>query len=364
LPMDVVASPPIRRRGYERKRSSNLQFLAPVTNGGQQLTFVQGTFPAGLGEPINMIISGTSDSRVLKNQMENGGLLNYLQSVGFDGECLGQHLGGDQQADLGDGNGIVNQTSVLRWNYGDPQLGTCKETFDGGNHLRYWIQNGPKANTGAIFMAVSYEQPASDGHDIVFNGYNLGRDEFIGNATAMSSAPPTDTYALLPPPSINSSSTTNTTLTNATLSSTTTSIAATSSSSYLESFTYSPFGGSNPTAPLETLAASLSDSSSPQINIPASLPSFVGETMSGNFTYKTTAVYLTGLLSNTSEGVNHNSTVGDSSAGVNAIDGLVALLQVEIVKAPKGSSAAVTTSPSRNGVAFILLLTVLLQILF
>lgn len=41
-------------------------------------------------------------------------------------------------------------------------------------------------------------------------------------------------------------------------------------------------------------------------------------------------------------GINHNSTVGipDENGGtgvvINAIDGLVALLQVEIVKAPKG----------------------------
>jgi hypothetical protein len=31
---------------------------------------------------------------------------NVVRSVGFDGECLGQHLGLDQQANLGDGNGI------------------------------------------------------------------------------------------------------------------------------------------------------------------------------------------------------------------------------------------------------------------
>jgi hypothetical protein len=48
---------------------------------------------------------------------------------------------------------LVNETAVMRWNYGDPQLGTCKETFNGGNHFRYWIQNGPKQNTGAVFLA-------------------------------------------------------------------------------------------------------------------------------------------------------------------------------------------------------------------
>ena len=87
-------------------------------------------------------------------------------SVGFAAECLGQHQGDAQTANLGDGNGqrtlklrgvfrrwanddlsyVVNETSELRWDYGDPQLGTCQETIDGGNHFRYWIQNGPSAN--------------------------------------------------------------------------------------------------------------------------------------------------------------------------------------------------------------------------
>lgn len=53
----------------------------------------------------------------------------------------------------------VNQTAVIRWDYGNVELGTCQETIEGGNHFRYWIQNGPDANTGAIFMAVSYEMP-------------------------------------------------------------------------------------------------------------------------------------------------------------------------------------------------------------
>jgi hypothetical protein len=69
------------------------------------------------------------------------------------------------------------------------------ETFDGGLHLRYWIQN----NTGAYFMAVSEEMDLSSGHDIVPNGwaklpalatspgltfrYNHGRDHLVGNLT-------------------------------------------------------------------------------------------------------------------------------------------------------------------------------------
>ena len=111
-------------------------------------------------------------------------------SVGFAAECLGQHQGDAQTANLGDGNGqrtlkfrsvfrwwadddlsyTVNETSELRWDYGDPAFGTCTETAEGGNHFRFWIQNGPKANTGAIFMALSYEEPSSEEHDIIENG--------------------------------------------------------------------------------------------------------------------------------------------------------------------------------------------------
>lgn len=114
------------------------------------------------------------------------------RSVGFGAECLGQHAGDPQSANLGDGNGqgkcsvhratcasltppAVNETSELRWDYGDPELGTCQETIKGGNHFRYWVQDGSQANrfvsrhpqclhvltgrSGAYFMATSYELP-------------------------------------------------------------------------------------------------------------------------------------------------------------------------------------------------------------
>ena len=63
------------------------------------------TFPAGLGEPINTIITADSDSEVLVDSADNGGLRNYFQAIGFAGECLGQHEGSDQAANLGDGHG-------------------------------------------------------------------------------------------------------------------------------------------------------------------------------------------------------------------------------------------------------------------
>ena len=130
------------------------------------------TYPMGLGEPLNIVISANSDYDVLKDREDHGGFRNYFLSLDFSGECLGQSLGTDQKANLGDGNGprefglnkrsstmsltnraLVNETAVLRYNYKDPYVGSCKETIQGGNHIRYWTQNGKDANSGAIFIA-------------------------------------------------------------------------------------------------------------------------------------------------------------------------------------------------------------------
>ncbi|KAF8895569.1 hypothetical protein BD779DRAFT_1434060 [Infundibulicybe gibba] len=232
-------------------------YYNPMANGGSMLTQVENTFPAGQGEPINAIISGSSDARVLVDAETDGGLRNFFLSIGFSGECLGQHSGSDQAANLGDGNGYKNETSVIRWNYGDAALGACKETIQGGNHFRYWVQNGRSGNSGAIFMAVSYELPIAQQHDIIGNGYNLGRDWLIGNITR--SAIPTDK------------------LTN-------------------ES-TYS------------------------------------GTTSYNGYTYQTDIKYVPSLLSNTSMGINHNITVGIN--GINAVDGLVAVIDIKIPVSPQ-----------------------------
>lgn len=51
-------------------------------------------------------------------------------------ECLDLHIGNPMSANLGDGNGWVNQTVELRQDYGNPDLGTCFESLIGGNHFR------------------------------------------------------------------------------------------------------------------------------------------------------------------------------------------------------------------------------------
>ncbi|EKM51576.1 uncharacterized protein PHACADRAFT_261798 [Phanerochaete carnosa HHB-10118-sp] len=245
-------------------------YFDPLNNGGSMLTQVPGTFPAGLGEPINVIISEDSDSDVLKNQETDGGMLNYFLSFGYATECLGQHSGDDQAANLGDGNGYLNETAVIRWDYGDPQLGSCRETIDGGAHFRIWVQNGNEADSGAVFVAASYEESLADEHDIIYNGYNLGRDWMIGNATNQSSIIPTSN------------------VTNQT--------------------TYN------------------------------------GQTSFGGYTYETNVKYISGLLQNTSQGINHYLTVGGN--GVNAVDGLVAVMQVSIVERPATSGVGHISAPS------------------
>ncbi|KAG2046575.1 hypothetical protein BDR06DRAFT_899005, partial [Suillus hirtellus] len=255
-------SPPAPARPH--KRSTNYGYYNPMDGGGSMLSQVQDTYPPGLGEPINVIISAYSDSQVLQDTTANGGLINYFQSFGFSTECLGQTDPSEQTANLGDGNGYLNETAVIRWDYGDANLGTCQETVEGGNHFRYWVQDGQSADSGAIFMATSYEMPIADSHNIIVNGYNLGRDWLVGNVTAQST--------ILPTANITNTST------------------------------------------------------------------YSGQTSFNNFTYATTVTYVSGLLQNTSDGINHYQSVAVN--GLNAIDGLVAVLTVKMVQQPGGSSSS------------------------
>ncbi|PFH51981.1 hypothetical protein AMATHDRAFT_2470 [Amanita thiersii Skay4041] len=131
----------------------------------------------------SVIISGLSSAAVLTNN----GILTYARAIGFSSECLGIHIGDPQSADLGDGHGSVNQTMELRQDYGDPDAGTCLESLIGGNHFRVFRQDGPTANSGALFLAVSQEEPATKNHDIVPDGYNIGRDKLVAGAIGDSS---------------------------------------------------------------------------------------------------------------------------------------------------------------------------------
>jgi len=150
------------------------------------------------------------------------------------------------------------------------------------------VQNGPSANSGAVFMALSYEEPIAEQHDIIANGYNLARDWLVGNATAQSSV-------------INTSAVSNTS-------------------------------------------------------------TYTGSTSSGGYTYQTSVQYISGLLPNTSIGINHNITVGVD--GVSACDGLVALLDVKITAKPAGSSSDAPLSRTWSSSALALAPLVILPIAF
>ncbi|KAJ6594386.1 hypothetical protein B0H19DRAFT_920040 [Mycena capillaripes] len=151
------------------KRADDSDFVNPTAGGGSFLDK-----SGGLGEPLNVIISAKSSPEVLTLD----GFLQYAQTIGFDTECLGLHIGNPQSANLGDGRGDVNETEVLRESFGIPGVGTCLESATGGNHFRVF----PQAGTGALFLAVSKEEDASENHNIVADGYNIGRDLLVSKA--------------------------------------------------------------------------------------------------------------------------------------------------------------------------------------
>ncbi|KAH9931660.1 uncharacterized protein BXZ73DRAFT_101570 [Epithele typhae] len=246
-------------RDDEERNVPAAGFHNPNDYGGSMLAIAPNT--GGLGEPLNVIVSGHSDEAVLVDQEIGRGFRSYMVAVGFASECLGQHSGNPQTANLGDGDGMQNETAVLRYHYGDPVLGTCKESIQGGNHFRYWAQEGAERNSGAYFLATSEEKSINFGHDIVFNGYNVGRDWLVGNATAQSSVIPT--------------------------------LNLTNGTTYAGSISYN------------------------------------------NYTYYTEAIYLSGILQNSSNGVNHAFSVGTDS--MSPVDGLVAVLTVKITATPSSS---------------------------
>lgn len=167
-----------------RRQSSSQGYYNPTTNGG---SFLTGNTASGLGEPLNVIVSGNSDAGVL-NQ---AGFEEFSRSFYFSpGSCLNISQGGYQTANLGDGNGARPQTNIMRWNFKQGDGGTCLESLKGGNHFRYWIQNGTAAGSGAIFIAASVELNATLNHMIAPNGYDDGRDQMVGNMTGRTLTSP------------------------------------------------------------------------------------------------------------------------------------------------------------------------------
>ncbi|KAG0703230.1 hypothetical protein DFH29DRAFT_917759 [Suillus ampliporus] len=168
----LVPSPTMDKRG-------GVAYYDPTAGGGSMLI----NAGDGYGEPLNVIISGLSSPAVLTYD----GAINYARAVGFSEECFGLHLGGLMPANLGDGNGWVNQTIELRQDYGDEGIGTCFESLIGGDHFRIFVQNGTAADSGALFLAVSQEEPSTENHNIVPDGYDIGRDNLVTAAVGQTS---------------------------------------------------------------------------------------------------------------------------------------------------------------------------------
>ncbi|KAH9024516.1 hypothetical protein EDB85DRAFT_2150475 [Lactarius pseudohatsudake] len=166
-----------------KREADAIFFVNPTLAGGSLLDRATPT----LGEPLNVIISGLSSPEVLSD----AGFLSFANAIGFATDCLGIHFGASYAANLGDGHGYVNQTLELRQDFGNRAIGSCLEGLVGGNHLRLFRQNGPTANTGALFLAVSQEENPFGG-TISPDGYDIGRDKFVEGALE---APGYDTVA-------------------------------------------------------------------------------------------------------------------------------------------------------------------------
>ncbi|THH26790.1 hypothetical protein EUX98_g7397 [Antrodiella citrinella] len=158
---------------------ASVPFFTPTAGGGSFLT----NAGDGFGEPLNVIISALSSPAVLTVE----GIINFGRALNFTTQCGDLTLGGYQSANLGDGNGYVNQTILLRESYGNAILGACLESFIGGDHFRVFTQNGTKADSGALFLAASHEENLTLGHDIGPNGYDGGRDDVVNRATGITS---------------------------------------------------------------------------------------------------------------------------------------------------------------------------------
>ncbi|CAK5279495.1 unnamed protein product [Mycena citricolor] len=151
-------------------------FVDPRLNGGSMLTLQN--------EPLNIIVSAASSPDALSPR----GILNFGNALGYGDDCLHIHLGGPQAANLGDGNNWVNQTQIMRrWSAGTTTGDTLLSKT--GRRIAYmshsaFIQNGTGADTGALFLAASKEEPIAQGHNIIPDGYDIGRDQVVSAATA------------------------------------------------------------------------------------------------------------------------------------------------------------------------------------
>ncbi|KAF8510500.1 hypothetical protein BU17DRAFT_55307 [Hysterangium stoloniferum] len=152
----------------------------PRKGGGRMLDYAT---RCNYGEPLNVIISGNSDPRILDLE----GLILYSYSLGYAEECLGLHVGRVHQANLGDGQGLIDEQYLARQTY-FPIFGTCWQSIIGGQHFRAWQQNTTQACLfRSCWCSSASLQNSGRNHMIVPNGYNLGRDWLVKRAIAGTS---------------------------------------------------------------------------------------------------------------------------------------------------------------------------------
>lgn len=82
------------------------------------------------------------------------------------------------------------------------------------------------------------------------------------------------------------------------------------------------------------IVGNITNSAIPTLNL-TNTSTFAGTTSYGGYTYHTDVKYVSGLMPNSSVGINHNLTVMIEGV-TNAVDGLVAVFEVKIQERPEG----------------------------
>jgi hypothetical protein len=83
------------------------------------------------------------------------------------------------------------------------------------------------------------------------------------------------------------------------------------------------------------LVGNITQSPVPTLNL-TNGTTYSATTSSEGYTYKTDVLYISGLLENTNFGINHNISVGVD--GVNSVDGFLAVLDISITQTPPKTS--------------------------
>jgi len=85
----LAASSPLNKRQEVSNTANVTGYVNPTSqDGGRWLTLARNTYPEGLGEPINVVVSADSDPLL----MTDTGFFDWGFSINFSGECLGESM--------------------------------------------------------------------------------------------------------------------------------------------------------------------------------------------------------------------------------------------------------------------------------